>query len=55
VFDDDATFQVCGHMWERNNLQALMIEGTTDSPKFNDFGAVSKQKELGLSLFFFFF
>jgi len=38
-------------MWERNSLQALMVEGAMDGPKFNDFGAVSKQKELGLSLF----
>ena len=37
-------------MWERNSLHALMIEGTMDSPKFNDFGAVSKQQGLGLSL-----
>ena len=40
-------------MGERNSLQTLTIEGTMDSSKFSDFGAVSKQRELGLSLFFF--
>jgi len=29
-----------------------MIEGTMNSPKFSDYGAVSTQKELGFSLSF---
>jgi len=53
VFDDAATFYMSGHfrICRRETVQALMIEGTLDSPKFNDFGAVSKQRELALSLF----
>lgn len=30
-------------------MQALMIAGTMNSPKFNDYGAVSTHKELGFS------